>query len=70
MKAYLYDKLKSKVATVIRKNIEFEYSSSYESEQTRGLSTTTWVVKPERKQAEIAAEKILTLLDITRDEKD
>jgi hypothetical protein len=68
MKPYLYAKTQSRVASIIRKNISIEYTSSSESEQARGLTTDTWVVIPSREQALIAAEKILTLLGITKDE--
>ena len=67
MKAYIYDRMKGKIATIIRKNTEFEYTSS--SEGFMGMiSTDRHVHRASRAQAESAADKILTLLEITRDE--
>jgi len=67
MKAYIYDRMKGKIATIIRKNTEFEYTST--SEGFMGtMSTYNHRHRVSREQAETAAEKILMLLDITRDE--
>ena len=67
MKAYLYDKMKSKIATIIRKEIEIEYTGCHEIEQY-GLAEDIYVAHPSRAQAMSAAEKILDKIGITRDE--
>lgn len=67
MKKYLYDKLQSKIATIIRKNIEFEYTDTYESNSFPGLSTYHGVYRPSREDAMLTAEKILTELKIKKE---
>lgn len=64
MKKYLYDKLQSKIATIIQKNINFKYWTTYESEVVRGLTTSENIYKPSREEAMSTAKKILTELKI------
>lgn len=65
MKAYLYNRLKSQIVSIIRK-IKIEYTGYYEVEQY-GPASEKRTASPTHQQAELAAEKILDKLGIHKE---